>query len=50
MGNIINTRICNLISVSQIKPVLLGDATISSKTDLRNGRKDEGKGYGKVRN
>ena len=45
-----NTGIYNLISVSQITRLLLGDVTISSKTNLHNGSKKEKRSYGKVRN
>ena len=45
-----NTRVHNLISVSQIARLLLGDAIISSKTDPRNRIKKEKRSYGKVRN
>ena len=45
-----NTRIYNLISVPQITRILLGDAIISSKTDLRNGSKKEKRSYGKIKN
>ena len=45
-----NTRIYNLISVPQITQLLLGDAIISSRTDLRSSSKKEKRGYGKVRN
>ena len=43
-------RVYNRISVPQITRLLLVDATISSKTDLRNASKKEKKSYGKVRN
>ena len=43
MRNFHNTRVYNLISVSQITLLLLGDAIISSKTDARNGIKKEKK-------
>ena len=43
------TRIYNLISVPQITQLLLGDAIISSKTDLRSGNKKEKRSYGKVK-
>ena len=45
-----NTQVYSLISVPQIKRLLIEDATISSKTDPRNGRKKEKMSYGKVRN
>ena len=48
--NSINTRIYNLISVSQFTRVLLGDAIIPSKTDPHNGSKREKRNYGKVEN
>ena len=38
------------MSVPQITRLLLGDAMISSKTDLHNGSKKEKKSYGKVKN
>ena len=40
----------NLISVRQITLLLLGDAIISSETDLRNGSKKEKRSNGEVRN
>ena len=43
MRNFHNTRVYNLISVSQITRLLLGDAIISSKTDPLNGIKKEKK-------
>ena len=45
-----NTRVCKPISVPQITRLLLGDATISSKTDPCNGSKMDKRSYGKVRN
>ena len=45
-----NTRIYNLISVQRITLFLLGEATISSKTDPHNGSKKEKRSYGKVKN
>ena len=45
-----NTRIYNLISVSQITRFLLGGAIISSETDPHNGRKKEKRSYGKIKN
>ena len=38
------------MSVPQITWLLLGDAMISSKTDLHNGSKKEKRSYGKVKN
>ena len=46
----LNTRVCILISVTLITRLLLADAIISSKTDLRSGGKKEKRSYGKVRN
>ena len=43
------TRVYNLIFVPQITRLLLGDATISSKTDPRTGSKKDKKSYGKVK-
>ena len=43
-------RVYDLISVLQITRLLLGDATISSKTNPRNSNKKEKRTYGKVRN
>ena len=45
----VNTRVYNLISIPQITRLFLGDATISSKTDPRNGCKKEKRSYGIVR-
>ena len=45
-----NTRIYNLISITQITRFLLGEAIISSKTDPHNGSKKEKRNYGKVEN
>ena len=45
-----NTRIYNLISITQITRFLLGEAIISSKTDPHNGSKKEKRNYGKVKN
>ena len=45
-----NTRVYNLISVPQITQLLLEDAIISSKTEPANGRKNENRSYGEVRN
>ena len=45
-----NTRIYNLIYVSRIARLLLGDALISSKTDPHNGSKKEKRSYGKTKN
>ena len=42
-------RVYNLIFFPQITRLLLGDATISSKTDPRTGSKMEKKSYGKVK-
>ena len=36
-----NTRVYNLISVPQITLLLLGDATIASRTDSRSGSKKQ---------
>ena len=44
------TRAFNIISVLQITWLLLRDAIISSKIDLRSGSKKEKRSYGKVRN
>ena len=48
--HIVKRRICNLISVPQITRLLLGDAIISSKADLRSGSKKEKGNSDKVRN
>ena len=45
-----NTQIYNVISVLQITRLLLGDATILSKTDPHNCSKDEKRSYGQVKN
>ena len=45
-----NTRIYNLISITQITRFLLGEAIISSKTDPHNSSKKEKRNYGKVKN
>ena len=44
------TLIYNLISVSQITGVFLGEAIISSETDPHNGSKKEKRSYGKIKN
>ena len=41
-----NARVYNVISVPQIVRLYLRDAIISSKTDLRCGRKKEKRSYG----
>ena len=46
----IKYTVYNLISVPQITRLLLGDATISSKTEPHNGSKKDKRSYGKVRN
>ena len=43
-----NARIYNLISIPQIKRLLLGDAMISSRGHLHNGSQKEKKKYGKI--
>ena len=48
-GFLTNTRVYNLISVPQIPRLSLGDAIISSETDLRTGSKKEKRSYGNVR-
>ena len=48
-GFLTNTRVYNLISVPHITRLLLGDAIISSETDLRTGSKKEKRSYGNVR-
>ena len=45
-----NTRVYNLISVPQIKRLLLEDAIISNRTEPRNGGKKENQSYGEVIN
>ena len=50
LNTIYNTRVYNLFSGLKITELLLGDTTISSKTDPRNGSKKKKRSYGKVRN
>ena len=45
-----NTRVYKLFSILQITPSLLGDATISSKTDTRKVKRRRREADGKVRN
>ena len=46
----LNTRLYYLISVPQIRRLLLRDAIVSYETDPCSGSKKEKRSYGKVRN
>ena len=45
-----NILVYNLISLPQVTRLLLEDAIISSKTEHRNGSKNENQSYGEIRN